>query len=220
MNMQSEQINELFSALAKAQGEMEFAIKNSRNPHFGSKFADLAGFWDACREPLSKNGLAIVQTTMKDEQGIICLITTLGHSSGQWIKSSYPMYCKDPNNPQSMGSSMTYARRYCLAAIAGVAPDEPDDDGNKASNEPKPDQIKKMKVPENKVSTVQKPIDVLVNKEQIVEFNRCYEACDDEFKKNIDTIFSTLGIPDLSQLKLKDYNRFMITFKNYFEPKK
>lgn len=135
MNTQSDHINELFTALSKAQGELKNADKTSINPHFRSKYAALSEFIDVSREPLSKHNLAVTQTMGKDEQGILSLITTLGHSSGQWIKSVFPLICKDDKNIQSWGSSITYIRRYCFGAILGIAPDDPDDDGEKAIKE-------------------------------------------------------------------------------------
>lgn len=125
--MKSEQINELMAALAKAQGEMRPALKDSTNPHFRSRFADLASVWDACREPLSKHGLAIVQSVVNRE-GEQYLETTLGHSSGQWISSEMRLPIQKPG-PQELGSCLSYCRRYSLAAIVGVYQD--DDDGEK-----------------------------------------------------------------------------------------
>ncbi len=126
---QSDQINELASALAKAQGRITGALKDSENPFFKSKYADLAAVWDACREALSQNGLAVIQTTGMDEFGLN-LETTLAHSSGQWIKGILPIR-PIKNDPQGIGSAITYARRYALAALVGVA--QVDDDGNAAS---------------------------------------------------------------------------------------
>jgi len=85
MNDQSDQINDLAAALSKAQGEITGALKDSANPFFKSKYADLASCWDACRTQLSKNGLAVIQTTEKVETGV-CVVTTLTHASGQWIR--------------------------------------------------------------------------------------------------------------------------------------
>lgn len=169
MNQQSENINELIGALSKAQGEIRAASKSSTNPHFKSKYADLSEVWDACREPLSKYNLAVMQTMGKDDQGVLSLITTLGHASGQWIKSVYPLACKDQNNPQAWGSSITYARRYTLSSIVGIAPDE-DDDGNKASAAP--DRKAKMEVK-------------LVDKIQWTELNKLIDQCDSDYQKNI-----------------------------------
>lgn len=129
MSEQSEQINELIDALSKAQGEIVGALKDSKNPFFKSNYADLASVMDAIRSPFSKNGLAYVQTTEADEQGV-CVTTMLAHKSGQWIRGKLRMMPKDAT-PQGIGSCITYARRYALAAIAGVA--QIDDDGNAAS---------------------------------------------------------------------------------------
>jgi len=125
----SENINELAQALAKAQGEITGALKDSANPFFKSKYADLASCWDACRAALSKNGLAVTQFPTTDPTGTY-LVTSLLHSSGQWMRSSLLVQPKD-DTPQAMGSALTYARRYALTAIVGVA--QVDDDGNAAS---------------------------------------------------------------------------------------
>ncbi len=129
MNMMSDTVNELFSALAKAQGLIQNALKDSQNPFFKSSYANLASVWEACRKPLSDNGLSVSQTTCKTEHGLF-LITILGHSSGQWMRSEMPIILVK-NDPQSLGSMLTYLRRYSLSAIVGVAPDD-DDDGEKA----------------------------------------------------------------------------------------
>ena len=126
--MQSEHINELAAALAKAQRTLKAAIKDSTNPHFRSRYADLASIWSAWQEAGPAHGLAITQTTAVRD-GAIILITQMSHSSGQWMRGEYPL---NPikNDPQGLGSAMTYARRYSLAAMAGVCPD--DDDGENA----------------------------------------------------------------------------------------
>lgn len=126
---QSESIKEIAAALAKAQGEIKGAVKDSTNPHFKSKYADLASVWDACRAALSKNGLAVFQTTETTADGIF-LVTTLAHASGEWMRGTFPVQPVQ-NTPQGVGSALTYARRYALAAMVGVAPE--DDDGNAAS---------------------------------------------------------------------------------------
>ena len=126
---QSEAINELSTALAVAQGAMKAASYNQENPFFDSGYADLAAIIGAVREPLSKNGLSFTQT-IEPIQGIgIFLYTTLMHSSGQWVRSTHPL----PLNakPQEFGSHLTYARRYSLSALVGIAAEE-DDDANKA----------------------------------------------------------------------------------------
>jgi len=123
-NMQSESINELFSALATAQGQMKPAIKDSDNPYFKSKYSDLASVWEAIREPLSKNGLCVSQSIMS-QAGTSVLVTILGHKSGQWIKSVAPIISAKPD-AQSYGSAVSYQRRYALSAICGVSSDDDD----------------------------------------------------------------------------------------------
>jgi len=125
----SEQINEIATALAKAQAEIEGAKKDSTNPHFKSSYADLASVWDACRKALTANGLSVVQGPVSDE-GRVGVTTMLMHSSGQWLESTFFMR-PTKDDPQGAGSALTYARRYALAAMVGVAPE--DDDGNAAS---------------------------------------------------------------------------------------
>jgi hypothetical protein len=127
--LKSEQINELATALSKAQSEIKGAAKTSQNPFFKSSYADLQEVWDACREPLTQNGLSVIQTTIVQE-GMVQLETTLLHSSGQWITSFYPLR-PTKDDPQGMGSAFSYARRYCLAAIVGVY--QKDDDAESAT---------------------------------------------------------------------------------------
>lgn len=122
--MQSEATNELAAALAKAQGTMKAATFNKINPHFKNRYADLAAVVDAIRAPLSANGLAYTQATEVREGGLL-LVTTLLHSSGQWVASEYPL--PQAARPQELGSALTYAKRYSLSAIVGVAADDDDD---------------------------------------------------------------------------------------------
>lgn len=125
----SEQINEVAGALAKAQGQIRGAVKDDVNPQYKMKYASLASVWDACRKPLTDNGLAVVQTTDINPQGEVVLMTTLLHSSGQFLGGAYPLRpIKD--DPQGMGSALTYARRYTLASLVGVAPEDDDGEGS------------------------------------------------------------------------------------------
>ena len=127
--LKSENINELGSALAKAQGAIEGALKDTANPFFKTKYADLSSVWDACRQQLTVNGLSIVQTPTEAESGI-GVETMLIHSSGQWLSNTFTMPVSKAD-AQGVGSAITYARRYALAAMVGVAPE--DDDGNAAT---------------------------------------------------------------------------------------
>lgn len=128
--MQSEQIDQLATALSKAQGAMKSAAKSKENPFFKSHYADLPAVWEACRDALSKNGLAVIQTTQFDGTET-WLETTLAHSSGQWMRSRYPVRPAKPD-PQGLGSALTYSRRYALMAMVGVVAEDEDDDGEAA----------------------------------------------------------------------------------------
>lgn len=125
----SEPCGDLAAALAKAQGQITGAVKDSENPFFKSRYADLASVWDACRAPLSSNGLAVVQSPSV-EGSIVSVETLLVHASGQWVRGTMSAIAKDAS-PQSIGSAVTYLRRYALQSVAGVAPEE--DDGNAAT---------------------------------------------------------------------------------------
>jgi hypothetical protein len=108
---------DLAKALAKAQGEMENAELNQTNPHFRSKFADLASVRKATLPALTKNGLTITQFTTY-AAGEFVLITRLMHESGEYIDGEWPL---PQGKPQEMGSALTYAKRYCWASICGIA---------------------------------------------------------------------------------------------------
>jgi len=125
----SESINEIGAALAKAQGELENASKNAVNPHFRSRYSDLAELLNVIRPVLSKHGIAITQHPSYDG-GHVYVETMLVHSSGQWIRSviSCPVGKADA---QGVGSAITYMRRYSSAAAVGIS--QEDDDGNAAS---------------------------------------------------------------------------------------
>jgi hypothetical protein len=125
----SEQIGELAAALAKAQGEMRHAAKDAQNPHLRNRYADLASVLDACREPLARNGLSVVQPAESGD-GVVRVTTRLMHASGQWIESELAIpYAtgKGTSDAQALGSALTYGRRYGLSAMVGIAAD--DDDG-------------------------------------------------------------------------------------------
>ena len=120
----SPEINELATALCKAQAQIEGARKDGHNPHFRSSYSTLASVWDACRAPLSSNGLSIVQGASANGADVT-ITTLLLHTSGQWVRETLTMIGKD-HNPQSVGSAISYGRRYQLAAVVGVAPEDDD----------------------------------------------------------------------------------------------
>lgn len=127
----SEQINDLAAALVKAQAQIKPAVKDSTNPHFRSKYADLGAVWDACRAALTANGLSVVQMPTDAGEGRVGLTSMLMHTSGQWMRDTFSAPLQQ-NNAQGVGSALTYLRRYGLSALVGIVADE-DDDGNAAS---------------------------------------------------------------------------------------
>ena len=129
-----ENINELAAALSRAQGKVENAKKLSKNPHFKSTYADLATIWDVIREPLTEEGLSVLQLPEEAPVGQIGLRTVVLHKSGQHVSSLYFMGLKDTTNPQQVGSCLTYMKRYALLGVAGIASE--DDDGNAATGRP------------------------------------------------------------------------------------
>jgi hypothetical protein len=122
--------NELFTALSKAQLEFYTAEKTSANPFFKSRYADFAEIVAASRPALCKHGLCVTQSI--DDQ---FLVTILGHSSGQFIESRMKI-APVKQDIQSLGSYITYAKRYAYAAIVGVVVGEQDDDGEAAVRVP------------------------------------------------------------------------------------
>lgn len=126
MNNQSEQLDQLFTALAKAQEKMGVAVKDSTNPFLKSRYADLEAVVKASRSALAANGLCVIQIISEGPEGKN-LKTRLGHSSGQWMESS--VYINpEKKDIQSLGSYITYLRRYSYAAMVGVITSD-DDDG-------------------------------------------------------------------------------------------
>ncbi len=173
----------LAAAMAKAQGEIEGASKGRVNPHFKNAYADLASVWDAIREPLSKNGLSIVQEPVEAPDGKVKLRTTLLHSSGQRMVSEFTMPVAQPNNPQAVGSALTYARRYTLMSVCGVAPE--DDDGNSGSG--------------NK----SKPVDTKAQKEMLeAAFEDAVKDGDLEGMKSVYLKLKASSVPDSERLPL------------------
>lgn len=116
------------TALAYAQGEMGKALKQANNPHFKSRYADLASVMDACMPALSRNGIAVIQPVIENEFGR-SVVTRFIHGSGECLECAIPLIL-GKNDMQGLGSAITYARRYGLMSLAGIAPE--DDDGNAA----------------------------------------------------------------------------------------
>lgn len=180
----SETIDALSKALSAAQGEMENATLNRINPHFKSKYADLAAIRDAVSPALSKHGLSVTQATGFDEAGNLRLYTRLTHESGQWIESVFPLQVNA--NPQAMGSQLTYARRYSLSAICGISADD-DDDAEIATSESR-------KAPQSEER---------ITKEQAEALRTAIVEVDADLPKFLEY----LKVKTLSDLPASDYSR-------------
>ena len=149
----SESIVDLIKALNKAQAAMETAKKGSYNPFKSAKYADLTSVWAAIRKPLTENGLCVIQIPVNDDvpvdvrgvdsdgvvhsQAVVMRIngerigleTILLHTSGEWVSERFFVPKPEKTDPQTIGSLLTYLRRYALSAIVGVCPEDDDAEG-------------------------------------------------------------------------------------------
>lgn len=140
----SESLKEFAPAMAKAQAVMKGAPRDHTNPAFPrSRYADLASVWDACREALTSNGFSVLQMPSADGNAVT-ITTMLLHSSGEWMAEPLTMTAKDAG-PQSIGSAITYGRRYGLMAAVGICPE--DDDGEAATDHHAPPQQQQQQYP-------------------------------------------------------------------------
>lgn len=154
----SESICDLAKALTAVQASLTPAIRDSTNPYYNSKYADLSTVWESCREALAKNGLCVIQGNSVGPANTLIVETILIHESGQWAKSELclPLSKADP---QGVGSAMTYGRRYGFAAMVGIV-FEIDDDGNAASGKNGNGNVRPMRQNERPVNGGQRPASV------------------------------------------------------------
>jgi len=138
------------SALVKAQRGFAPALKTSTNPHFRSKYVDLAGCVEAVVDSLNAAGIALIQRTSQDDTGVT-VETVFVHESGEMLECGKLHVPAAKQDPQGYGSALTYARRYSLMAACGIAPE--DDDGNAASKV-KVSATKTDLVPSNRMSVI------------------------------------------------------------------
>lgn len=131
METKSTDIKDLALALSKAQGEMDIAGLNKKNPFFKSKYADFMSVVEASRPALTKNGLAVTQQITQAEEGSPFLETTLMHISGQWVSSRMKIV-PAKSDVQSLSSHITYLKRVCYSSLMGVVTGDEDDDGELA----------------------------------------------------------------------------------------
>jgi hypothetical protein len=152
----SPSVKELAAAMVKVQKTMRPALKDATNPHFKSKYADLAAVWDACRGPLTDNSITVWQDVTSDEKGVsVC--TRLVHSSGEWAEFGPITVPLTKQSAHEVGSATSYGKRYGLAAAVGVVCEE-DDDGNAASGHKPTHQETKAPEPKPNGSGKQRPL--------------------------------------------------------------
>ena len=121
----SESVATFAAAFVAAQAKIEDAVKAKENPHFRRRYADLGAVMDACKTALGEHGIAILQAPAPSDTGTLAIDTVLLHKSGEWV-SGRTVIPLSKNDPQGFGSAMTYARRYSLAAMVGVCPEDDD----------------------------------------------------------------------------------------------
>lgn len=141
------------TALAKAQANMGKALKQANNPHFRSKYADLGNVMDACLPALNEAGIALIQPTGEDEHGRYVETILIHGESGESLTCRVPLIVSK-NDMQGYGSAVTYARRYGLMAMAGIAPE--DDDGNAAAKAPPKQEQRQQKPQETDAEAIER----------------------------------------------------------------
>jgi hypothetical protein len=166
---QSESIAELAAALNKVQREELFALTDKENPFFKSKYADLSSVWSVSRKPLTDNGLSVVQTMRVGERDNPIIVTTLLHTSGQWIRGELEMPAPK-KDPQQFGSAVTYGRRYSRAAMLGVCPS--DDDAQSATEALKKELPKKTAPKSDNSKPTAKQVKMIFGKGQEHELSQ------------------------------------------------
>ena len=190
----SENIDQLATALAKAQGEMSVAGKNQKNPFFKSSYADFEAIINASRPALSKYGLSVIQSIMSDDAGNSSLITMLMHSSGQWIQS-VAKHNPQKTDVQSLSSYNTYLKRMCYTSLIGVATGD-DDDGEAAVSYTRTNNYTPTNSSYNKQDSQPLQHVELITNDQLEQLEESLMGHPDICK----TVLSALDIDTLSQM--------------------
>lgn len=186
----SENIAEIAKAISLAQKEMRPASKDSTNPHFRSKYSDLASVMDAIREPIGNNGLSIWQDATLDQSGVN-VTTRIVHISGQWVEFGPLTIPIGKRDAHAVGSACSYGKRYALCAALGVVSDD-DDDGNRAVDSTA-----------NKKESGPKIID----KSQWTELNRLIDQCDPEFQQKMWDYLNSQRIQSFAEMDEGMFNK-------------
>lgn len=207
----SETIINLSKALVETQKELKQPLKDAKNPFFKSEYVPLENVAEAITESATKHGLAFSQYATTTESGNVSVGTIVFHESGEYIE--FPPLILKPENtkPQSIGSAITYAKRYSLSAVFGITSDK-DDDGNKANGngEPQKQQQKRnqKQAPQNEPNVheivekyVQKLEELGVNRADVVEY-----VCNKHSVGNMFDIAPNILVGEIKQIYMKKNN--------------
>lgn len=190
----SENINDIAKAMSSAQKEMKPAAKDSLNPHFKSKYADVSSVWESIREPITNHGLTIWQDVTTEERQV-SITTRIVHVSGQWVEFGPLSVPLSRGDAHGVGSAITYGKRYALCAAVGVVAGDEDDDGNASKHQ---SQQQVQPVPPVKLS-----------EGKIIELNELFKQTGSEFYQSLmDKIKSAFpAIKNLSDFNEQIYSR-------------
>lgn len=207
----SETIIKLSKALVETQKELKQPLKDAKNPFFKSEYVPLENVAEAITQTATKNGLAFSQYATTTETGNVSVGTIVFHESGEYIE--YPPLILKPENtkPQSIGSAITYAKRYALSAIFGITSDK-DDDGNKANGngeqQKQPQKRNQKQAPQNEPNVheivekyVQKLEELGVNRADVVEY-----VCNKHSVGNMFDIAPNILVGEIKQIYMKKNN--------------
>lgn len=187
----SETINELATAMSKAQAQMKPALKDSINPHFKSKFSNLTSVWESMRIPFTSNGLTVWQDITTCDK-TVSVTTKVVHSSGQWVEFGPLTIPLAKFDAQGVGSATSYAKRYALCAALGIVSD--DDDDGEAATAPI-----RQKQEEAKISPK-------ISQDQIKEINELLQECDTQYvEKFLGFLQTKYGKRSLDVIPITDY---------------
>lgn len=211
----SPEIKDLFSALCKAQGAMKPVVFNKVNPYFKNKYADFTSCMESCREPLTSNGLAIMQycETVGTQ---LMLVTMLVHVSGQWLKGFFPLIPVKMDS-QSIGSAMTYAKRYSLSAMLGLVSEDDDDDAEaaqgRAQSAAKNQQMKPSVVAPKQV--VVAPSIPKISPSQAIVLNDIYQKLDQVCRSKIyNWLINQYGFKAMEEVSVDIYEKVLGALEN------
>lgn len=204
MIYQTENLNNLYEALVKAQGEMDGAVKDSTNPHRKSSYASLESHINASRPFLVKNGLCVLQRVISQE-GKYYLVTRLAHQSGQHIENSFELKTAT-NDMQGLGAAITYARRYAYSSL--ICQITMDDDDGEEDRKKKEEEEKKLKEEEDKKLKEEEEKQKMqpLTPQQIAEIEKLVQQ-DERLENRLSEILGACNLSEVSSLPRKYFHK-------------